>query len=126
MIKRASLLHAAAIRREIPEPGGPPDPRLRLPAVYPSGVIEDPPLAQTYRVPTGRRMVPIAGQHAWQRRAAHIQIGGVVGPERDFPDPDALEVLSQALHVLSPVEIRIGYEIFGVAAGDFVGVRQIV
>src|SRR5471030_3555195 len=78
--KRASFLHFSAIGREIPEPGGPPDPRLRLLSVDPSGVIEDLPLAQTYRVPTGRRMIPIAGQHAGQRRAAHIQIGGIVGP----------------------------------------------
>src|SRR5205807_4401726 len=101
---------------KIPEPRSPPDAYLRLFAFYPAGMIEDLPLAQAHRVPPQRRMIPVARQHARQRRAAEFYVGGVIRPEGDFGDADFLKKFADTFHVLSPVEIGIGHEIFRMAA----------
>src|SRR4051812_16778295 len=98
---------------------------LRRAVGDPPGMVEDLEAAEADYVPSRRRMIPVA-ESALREAVPGLEIGDVVGREGDFARTHAVEKIAHAVHVLAPIEIAFGDEVLGVAAGDFVGVGEIV
>src|ERR1017187_8278899 len=102
-----------------------PNAELGLPLADPARVIVYLPPAQTHHVPPRRRMIPVAVSHL-RERVPRLEVSDIVGRERHLGAAGPFQKVAHTVHVLSPSQIALGHERLGMAAGDLVGVREVI
>src|ERR1035437_3967931 len=112
-------------RLEIPRPMRPPDAELGLPVADPPRVIVHLPPAYAHHVPPRRRMIPVAVRH-FRKRVPRPEVSDVIRRKRNLTGSRLVQKVANQVHVLSPIQIALGDEPFGMPARDLVGVREVI